>query len=361
MRELAILADDLTGALDAAAAFASTAEPVDANWHGLDGNRVVVDTQTRAATPAAAHGRVASFLPALSESATALKKLDSLMRGNSFVELAACCRSDGFDAVYIAPAFPAQGRVTVGGRQVATADGMPLSQPLTEALSAVGIPAVLVRSAVDLPGTGVAVCDAASDKDLDDIVAAGKSRARRVLWCGTAGLARALSGRPAVTAAVRPELVIVGSRHEAARRHVAALRGALGRDAVELVAADGIGSAVVEVAAALRWRGRAVLAFDLPPLSDGGAEIIYRAVFTRLRDSIAPPDAVIVVGGDTAYRLMRALGTTSLSVVGQWAPGVPVSRIHGGAWSGSALVSKSGAFADAGLFAKFIRGNRQSA
>ena len=363
MRDLGILADDLTGALDTAAAFASIEQPVEAAWHGFSGDRSVVDSETRVAEPANARQRVVSLLPELAESRTAMKKLDSLMRGNSFTELAACCTSGRFDAIYVAPAFPAQGRVTAGGRQIAIdgAAGTPVTPPMTDMLAAEGVSAVLVRSPDQLPRRGVAVCDAASEQDLDDIVAAGRSGTSRILWCGSAGLAQALAGRPAQVVAMHADLVIIGSRHHVTSRHVASLRHAIGPLCVSLASIDAVASAVTEVAAALRTYGRAVLTFDLPPLSAAEADTVYRATFSRLRDSIPPPGNIVVVGGDTAYRLMRALGATSLSVVGQRAPGVPVSRIRGGAWSGASVISKSGAFADAGLFSEFIHEDRQSA
>ena len=51
---------------------------------------------------------------------------------------------------------------------------------------------------------------------------------------------------------------------------------------------------------------------------------------------------------------MEALGAVSLTVLGERSPGLPVSRIRGGRWDGCLVISKSGAFADAGLFVEFI-------
>jgi len=51
---------------------------------------------------------------------------------------------------------------------------------------------------------------------------------------------------------------------------------------------------------------------------------------------------------------MQSLDADSLSVLGERSPGLPVSRIRGGGWDGCRVISKSGAFADAGLFVEFV-------
>ena len=67
---------------------------------------------------------------------------------------------------------------------------------------------------------GVLLLDASSQAELDDI--SGCAEMSSTLWCGTAGLARALAAQPApvVRLTDAPHLVIVGSHHPAARRQV---------------------------------------------------------------------------------------------------------------------------------------------
>lgn len=358
MRELTILADDLTGALDSGAAFATPDAPVEIAWHGANEPRCAFDTETRALDAEAARRTVSAWLPELADSRLALKKLDSLLRGNSFAELAVCCRDRAFDAVYVAPAFPAQGRLTEGGRLVVAAaasagrDAPALS--ISEALAAEGIKAVVVPAGAAPPPRGVAVCDAATEADLQWLVQAGRSHDGHVLWCGSAGLARALAGSRGESVASPAELVIVGSRHPVSCGHVARLSEGLGEDCVRLRAPDGVAAAIAAVASALRLHRQAALVFELPPLAAAEAETIYLKGFAGLRDAIAPPAGVIVVGGDTLFRLLKALGATSLAALGERAPGIAVSHIDGGAWHGTVVTSKSGAFSDAGMFTDFI-------
>src|SRR4051794_14625277 len=66
--QVAILADDLTGALDAAAAFATPARPVRAVWTDIgldDGGDFAVDSETRAVPEDEAEATVARLLPRL--------------------------------------------------------------------------------------------------------------------------------------------------------------------------------------------------------------------------------------------------------------------------------------------------------
>src|SRR5581483_611268 len=120
-----ILADDLTGALDAAAPFAVGNARVEV-WLGRAGSgsferlrlhAAARTTETRNAAPA-----VAASLAA--EGATALralgakqlfKKIDSTLRGPWVEELDAVRAALGDPPAVICPAFPEQGRVVRGG------------------------------------------------------------------------------------------------------------------------------------------------------------------------------------------------------------------------------------------------------
>ena len=59
-------------------------------------------------------------------------------------------------------------------------------------------------------------------------------------------------------------------------------------------------------------------------------------------ERIAPPRCLIVTGGATLFRLVRALGERLL--VGELMPGIAVSRPEGGRWPSATVLSKSGAF-----------------
>jgi D-threonate/D-erythronate kinase len=126
MTELVVIADDLTGAADCAAPFvplrsASVLLDAATEWPGTD--IVSVDTDSRYADPLTAAERVKAVVgQAQALDALVFKKIDSTMRGNVATEVAAALNgltspSHGLRPLAIvAPAFPARGRTTRGGR-----------------------------------------------------------------------------------------------------------------------------------------------------------------------------------------------------------------------------------------------------
>ncbi len=193
-------------------------------WHDTDlPEAAAIDSGTRDMPEAAARVAIERVAPLLVGGAPAFKKIDSLLRGHVALELAACMR--WFDHCVLAPAFPFQGRITRGGRQLVRSDAgwRDTGVDLAAALGALGV-AVQVR-------------DAETDADLDAIVAEGRALSGRVLWCGTGGLAGALAGRRAVPwpALPRPVLALIGSDHAVSRAQVAAVPAEL-RDAVVVCA-----------------------------------------------------------------------------------------------------------------------------
>jgi uncharacterized protein YgbK (DUF1537 family) len=83
------------------------------------------------------------------------------------------------------------------------------------------------------------------------------------------------------------------------------------------------------------------------------AEATMARTFAALSRT-APPGGLAVVGGDTLFRLCRALDAESLVATGEWAPGIPVARIVGGRWDGVRLVTKSGAFGDPDVLVRLL-------
>tara|TARA_R110002051_G_scaffold187368_1_gene257048 strand:- start:14574 stop:14996 length:423 start_codon:yes stop_codon:yes gene_type:complete len=70
----------------------------------------------------------------------------------------------------------------------------------------------------------------------------------------------------------------------------------------------------------------------------------------------AASTSLLVTGGDTLSVVLEVTGADSLECIGDAAPGVPVSRIHGGRWHGLTLLSKSGGFGDPALMVRLISG-----
>src|SRR5271170_7626212 len=129
MKELRLVADDLTGALDAAAPFVTAGRSLPVFLGGKAPASLppsfAIDAGTRELPgdeAALISGTYAWMLEA-GEGVIAFKKVDSLLRGNPGLELAAMLKAMVPRRCVIAPAFPFHGRVTRGGVQFVSRDG----------------------------------------------------------------------------------------------------------------------------------------------------------------------------------------------------------------------------------------------
>lgn len=334
---LRLLADDLTGALDSASRFVPLIGSVPVSWRTDDlPPTAAIDAGTRELDASAAQSAMEGLAPLLRGADIAFKKIDSLLRGHVAVELAACMRH--FDHCVLAPAFPFQGRITRGGQQLAR-DGDGWRD------TGLDLPAALRDC-----GLTVRAHDAATEADLDAIVAAGRALPGRVLWCGTGGLAGALAGSRVVAcpSLPRPLLALIGSDHSVSARQLAATGERLHR-----IGAAGAAE-IAGVRRALR-DGAAAVCVALPE-GTSRAEAAQRIgdCLISLLMAIGQPGTLVVAGGETLRRLCDALGAVGLDVDGEVVPGVPTSILRGGDWDGQRVVSKSGAFGDVGLLARLF-------
>lgn len=354
---LRLIADDLTGALDSAAEFTTLVGPVPVRWD-LAGNatgNLAVATATREATRADAIARARAAAPLLEGGGIAFWKLDSLLRGHPAAELAACLEGGAWRSVVIAPAFPAQGRVTRGGRQLAR-DGAcgwrAVAPDIAALLAAEGLEARPGDAARPLP-PGISVFDAETEDDLRRIAACGRAAAGPVLWCGSGGLARALAAAaptPNDTVLRLPVLGLFGSDQDVTRRQLAAC------GPLWLRVEPGDGAA--RLAAALDAQGAALASLALPdgvPRDEAARRIAQG--FARILHDLPRPGTLLVAGGETLAAVCAALGATTLEAEGAIAPGVPRSVLRGGRWDGVALVSKSGAFGADTLWRDLLAAN----
>lgn len=108
---LFLVADDLTGALDAATRFASPTAPVTVRWRvGGPPTRghLALDAGTREVDADTARAMVAALVATAPRDPSTLfyAKLDSLLRGNAAAEIAAWIDGLRPSACLIAPAFP---------------------------------------------------------------------------------------------------------------------------------------------------------------------------------------------------------------------------------------------------------------
>ena len=351
MTGLRVLADDLTGALDAAACFVGGVGPVPTVWKppAVLSFPAAVDAGTRGLAAGAARAVMARLALVLDGAEPAFRKIDSLLRGHVAAELGACLR--WFDHCVIAPAFPAQGRVMAGGRQFRAEAGAwrDVGVDLPGALAAQGVAVRLCRPGDPAPA-GVSLWDAETDAELDAVVAEARVLPGRVLWCGSAGLAGALAGPGAVPVPLLagPVLALIGSDHPVS---VAQLSTAWKH--VHRITHGG-----AEEAAPIARRlasGHAAVAVVVPPgVAREAAAAHIAGSFGRLLAGLDRPGTLVVAGGETLRAVCDGLGATMLEVDGALEPGVPASLLRGGRWHGLRVVSKSGAFGSSVWLARLL-------
>jgi 4-hydroxythreonine-4-phosphate dehydrogenase len=381
MLEILVVADDLTGAADCAAACAA---------HGLDaivlrgleteppaGQVLAIDAATRRLTPEAAAARTASLVAAHARRArprALYKKMDSTLRGHVGVELAAALGvwrdldpAQRTAVAILAPAFPATGRTTFGGRQ--RVNGAVLPQDLAAMVQAGGLRTALVGRGrlsagaavtVEMRDADVWICDAETEEDLRTIAAAAASRGRNAVWAGSGGFARpmpealGLERRPPVVTAIPaagPILFVVGSLSGVSLEQVESLGAQPGvfttvirRETLAAGAqSPGWSRSTLCLRAALDAGHDAVL--SLAPCDPNEAE--DPSVATALARFAAPhavrSGGLVLTGGDTARAVIEALGIAYLRIVGEVEPGVP--RCIAGPLA-RPIITKAGAFGD---------------
>jgi uncharacterized protein YgbK (DUF1537 family) len=322
MTRLAIVADDLTGALDAAAPFAARglATVVALGVDDLDaalatGADVVgISTDSREISPEAARQVVAECVARLPRGLPIFKKIDSRLKGNIAAELDAI----PFSRALVIPAIPAFGRWMRNGRL----DGFGVAQPID-------IAARLGRHA-----GSAAIPDIDEQGDIERALAS----VAHDLPVGARGLAEALAARMAPVAApatevpiTAPVLCVIGSTDPITTGQVERLRGAM--KVAYIAAPDG------ELPHILPALGGVTV---LQATAGTGADPIV--VAERLGAAVArlgplAGATLVLSGGATAQVVLRALGIGILDLRGEALAGLPIARA-----GGFTIITKSGGF-----------------
>ncbi|RQS66495.1 4-hydroxythreonine-4-phosphate dehydrogenase PdxA [Burkholderia sp. Bp8963] len=397
---LLIIGDDLSGTADCAVtctrygldSAVGLGPNVDAAVSGVDVLAIDTDTRRHDRDSAARLNRDAWSRYA--DGRKLVKKIDSTLRGNVAAEIAALTQAG---MAIVAPAFPAAGRTTAGGRQFV--HGVPVEQAevwrnehiegkadLVAMLSDAGLRVAHVDLACVRAGVAAlrarlaacqaesceaVVCDSETDDDLAN-VAAASAALDRVFWVGSAGLAAPLVA--VLAGGTQPEvargatvhglpdfgashprgiLVVVGSMSSTSHRQVAELRAAAAEsidtfdvDARELL--DPVSSAALTLAARVSgalMRGRhAVVALgQAERLQPDDGPLLARRLAEHLAPAAGHAAGLIATGGETARALLSTMGVSTLKVLTEIEIGVPLlAAEHAGRTL--PVVTKAGGF-----------------
>ena len=301
-----LVADDLTGACDAAVAFAAHGYRATVlleldRFEAHDGV-MAVSTDSRNA-PGCDFACIAGAFRG-TQPAIVFKKIDSTLRGNIGPEVVAAMQAFGCEAAAIAPAFPALGRIVESGRLRAM--GLEDFEPIdvAEYFRPHGLAPYLAG-------------DVLSDRDLDSFVASRLAAGGRILWVGSGGLAAALA-----RAVARPRGATPRARPPSRPR-----------GAVLFAVGSGHPVTLEQLRRLLAARpGSAVLRVPCESLKETLA-----AAGSRIA-------ALFLSGGDTAAAVCGLLGARAIELEDEIDPGVPRGRLVGGLYDGVPVVTKSGAF-----------------
>ncbi|MFE1957907.1 four-carbon acid sugar kinase family protein [Streptomyces sp. NPDC059479] len=380
------------------------------------GRVLIVDLDTRQRDAGEAARIVREAVRTAAAGTVLIKKTDSLLRGNLAAETAAY--AEGADGLVFAPALPVAGRtvrdgiVHLHGRPLHETDAWraetrPVPRSVAEALGGIPtavVPLAAVRSSLgdltarlrDFIAAGLTpVCDSEADADLDALAAAALRLGPGARLMGTGGFAAALgrvlagadgppkpsgeflespepsepselpsevahgpsSGpRPVPARAsevARPLLVVVGTAEPGAVAQIAQLTAVGARHLalpMELLTRTG---APVPLTVGPEDALTVVSVDNSEGIQAGSA----RRVVAGLARSVATvpyPADLVLTGGETARRVLDALGVSQLLPVGQ----IHHGAVHSRTPDGRSVVTRPGSYGDTGSLLRIARALR---
>ena len=401
MARMLVIADDLTGAADCAAPSAAVgcsalvllhspdAQESETGWPDTD--ILSIDANTRS-LPAEQASKSVTRLVRLCDSHNAphlgyvlFKKIDSTLRGNVAAELSALLNirrstSHAKLSILMAPALPAQGRTTVGGRLLV--HGVPLEKTdiwQSEARTAQSDISHLVSEGglscglIDLPTVrsgstalhqailqtakqnDVVLCDAETDGDLHAVAEASVGQPAIAALVGSAGLAcqipRAIGIVPTTephewSFAAGPTLFVVGTPASVSRQQARILETTSDIAAFHTTTAD-ISNSSTTNAQVLQTleSGRDVLLTlagneHHSKYEEQGLPREFSELLSRCSQLLG---GIVLTGGETARAVLEVLAIRRLRLLGEVESGLPFAIADG--WARPLpIITKAGAF-----------------
>lgn len=386
-----LLADDLSGALEAGAAFH------DAGWRvvlPLTADAVpadeacqltVISSETRSlgAMEAAAVVRRVVTERRAAGSRLLFKKIDSTLRGPLGAELSALASELTPRLVVVCPANPGAGRTVLNG--VLQVNGVMLREtdfrndpawPATtsEVWALLGeqgvkvaghVPQAVLARGQDATrlhiaalcrggqGTCVLVSDALVQEDIRTVVLAALDVEPDTVFVGSGAMSPVLAGllpppqsaAPASSRMNASMVVLCGSRHPASHRQIDRLARECGA-AVLLTSPGGDLTGLVAAVVAALDTGRPVAVkcdpalCGYPPgaITEWLAEVAFALARTR------PPGVFYLTGGETAFGVCRRLDGRRLEILRSLETGVVLSRLTRSNQTEIALITKPGGY-----------------
>lgn len=409
---IGIIADDLTGADDTSLQFflrgANTQILLDSTV--IPENKAhtqvwAIPTETRNTEAPTAYEKVKQAAKVLKEEFNVeyfYKKMDSTIRGNIAVETLAMLEALDMDAAIIIPAFPQEGRTTIGGYHLLK--GIPIERtefardpraPIYES----HIPTVLKTELqnqqdeiIDLielrtvikgagpilmkinelvaKGVKLIVVDAMSVTDIEQVALAIEKSPHKILPCGSAGCAQVLANvwlpcqenhKFEKTIPTLPKLLVSGSATECTAAQISKLQDdddiensyfidlkmedileGITDDIVKRVAEHLVKDNVVVVHTSNLTVDSKIISQILFENEMSKQQFISKIgdyLATLTQKVLSNRDAILItVGGETSFKCCKAINSTSLQIVDAICPAIPLCLDTKAQW----VVTKSG-------------------
>lgn len=336
-----LLADDLSGALDAAAAFHRAGRRVRIVWSreawdaAAPDTFVAYTTETRNADPATAAAQVGAVIAHAQSCGGKLcfKKIDSTLRGPVAAELGAVAAAMPDARILFAPANPAVGRTVRTGcllvRGVPVAETEFARDPLSPVHKSE------LRAFVGaLAGDRIVIPDTATAADFAASVLRMEEGGPNWIPVGSGALARAVaerSARPAMartdppsTVAAGPILLVCGSAHPLNRSQAEELHRQRSVPVCELRIEDIAGT----VRAAVDSLGRSGSVSLVVSATRTASSVALRAIAEATAQIIAEAKVrrLFVTGGESAFAICRALEIPALDLMAELETGVCLAQ-----------------------------------
>jgi uncharacterized protein YgbK (DUF1537 family) len=380
--EVLVVADDLTGSNATGALFArrglrtvTVSDVCHAGRHAADADVIVVNTQTRKATPERARTAVAVAVDSVPGARLVVKRVDTTLRGNIGAEVEAALlairRRTPEARALLVPAFPAAGRTTVGG--IHLVDGVPVADsevgldpfnPVTASRVATLLgeqtrlrPAEIVLDAVQAGPAALAraldvdadvlICDAVSSIHLNVLARAAAGGEWLSVDSGPFGAA--LATAQGIGGAPDPVLVVAGSVTGRTREQLALTERVLGARYVDVTVADLDPAPLYQkICALLAHAPVAGIRMVGGPVDLALAAEISRVLGEVARRTLAGHriGGVYATGGDVSVAVVQALGAEGFAIETEVQALAVTGRLVGGGCDGLPFAAKGGLIGD---------------
>ena len=330
------------------------------------------------------------------------KKMDSVFRGNIGTEIEAVLDAVNPDITLAAPSFPANRRVVKNGYSYMLNDEGELGKSIinvTELIqrelnrSIENISLDIVREGTDhlisyiesrlQDGVNVFLADAINDGDLKIIAEVYKKINKKVVFCGSAGLAQQLAIiNPKMTEIdyVNEDgitLLVVGTRNKSTLSQTNNIKEAYNLPVFDVNVSeiidgkqDNLIKSIIDEVNCYITKGNKLIILKTSKddeiefeesLKQDSNEVMKSQKIVKTLGAIVKQlnklvnlKYIVSTGGDTSMQICKSLNAQGIELIDEIEPGIPIGKIVGGDADGTLIVTKSGGFGTDNVFIKIM-------